>query len=382
VGAAAALGAWWLVRAPAIEHHAVKPPPDLDIDPPAMRARREAAFKLALMPDDPWSLAESLAASAAEAAASKPRCGVDQAPRPEEAATDELADGKPAMPAGPGYLAEMARLDTRLRTSVDPFDHAVADWLNVGGVQGSAQATEALAQRAMTTADPRIYALAFRACQPSSTTADASAPLAGSCAALSVRRWIELDPDNAAPWLFAFSQAVTAGDATGQQEAMTHMASASRFDDRLYLPAGAVAAHASGEEDMLAADYDLSRQAFQKTVGLFDPIGPLMQACRDKGGGDANRAQECEAIGDLMADHGDSLLLQVFGGALHFQATGDASRRDRDRAERTALSKHWSPATGMSECQVLRDGLKTVKRSAQIGELAAARERVREESAP
>jgi hypothetical protein len=31
---------------------------------------------------------------------------------------------------------------------------------------------------------------------------------------------------------------------------------------------------------------------------------------------------------------------------------------------------------------VLRDGLKTVKRSAQIGELAAARERVREESAP
>jgi hypothetical protein len=234
----------------------------------------------------------------------------------------------------------------------------------------------------MTTADARIYALAFRACRSSSTMADASAPQAGSCAALSVRRWIELDPDNAAPWLFAFSQAVTAGDATGQQEALTHMASASRFDDRLYLPAGAVAAHASGEEDMLAADHDLSRQAFQKTVGLFDPVGPLMQACRDKAGGDANRTQECEAIGDLMADHGDSLLLQVFGGALHFQATGDASRRDRYRAERTELSKHWSPATGMSECQVLRDDLKSIARSAQIGELAAARERVREESAP
>jgi hypothetical protein len=384
VGAVAAVAAWWLVRAPAIEHHAVRPPPDLDIDPPAMRARREAAFKLALMPDDPWTLAESLAASAAETPASKPRCGVDQAPRAAGAATegDQSGAGKPAKPAGPGYLAEMARLDTRLRTSVDPFDHAVADWLNVGGVQGSAQAVEALAQRAMTTADARIYALAFRACQPSSTTADASAPRAGSCAALSVRRWVELDPDNAAPWLFAFSQAVTAGDATGQQEAMTHMASASRFDDRLYLPAGAVAAHASGEEDMLAADYDLSRQAFQKTVGLFDPIGPLMQACRDKAGGDANRAQECEAIGDLMADHGDSLLLQVFGGALHFQATGDASRRERYRAERAELGKHWSPATGMSECQVLRDDLKSIARSAQIGELAAARERVREDSAP
>jgi hypothetical protein len=376
---------WWLVRAPAVEHHAVAPPPDIDIDPPAMHARREAAFKLALMPDDPWSFAESLAASMPEAPAAKSRCGVDQAPLAEAVATagDASAGGKPAKPAGPGYLAELARVDARMRSSVDPFDQAVADWLNVGGVQGSTQAIEALAQRALTTADPRIYALAFRACQtPASAAGEAPGPGAGSCPALSVRRWIELDADNAAPWLFAFSQAVASGDATAQQEALTRMASASRFDDGLYLAAGAVAAHASGEESMLAADYDLSQQAFQKTIGMFDPIGPLMQACRDKAGGDSNRAQQCQAIGDLMSERGDSLLLQTFGGALHFQATGDASRRDHDRAERAEMSKHWSPATGMSECQVVRDGLKAVARNAQIGELAAARERLRERTAP
>lgn len=377
-------GTWWL-RAPAIERHAAAPPPEIDIDPPGMRARREAALALAMAPDDPWTFAESLSASAPEAPAQKSRCGADQAPRADDATTegDARADGRLAKPAGPGYLAEMARLDTRLRTSIDPFDQAVADWLNVGGVQGSAQAVEALAQRAMTTADPRIYALAFRACQtPSPAPGDASAPLAGNCAELSVRRWIELDPDNAAPWLFAFSQAVAAGDATAQQEAMTRMASASRFDDRLYVPAAAVAAHASHDEDMLAADYDLSQQALRKTVGLFDPVGPLLQACHDKAGGDANRAQQCEAIGDLMSEHGDSLLLQAFGGALHFQATGDASRRDRYRAERTQMASHWSPATGLSECQVLRDGLKAVARSAQVGERVAARERLREHTAP
>jgi len=378
---ATALAGWWVVRGPAIERRVVAPPPDIDIDPPAMRARREAAFRLALSPDDPWAFAESLAASAPDAPAAKSRCGVDQAPRGEEAPAegDAAAEPRPAKPAGPGYLAEMARVDTRMRTSIDPFDQAVADWLNVGGVQGSAQAIESLAQRAMTTSDPRIYALAFRACQPASAViVDASVPLAGSCATLSVRRWIELDPDNAAPWLFAFSQASSAGDETGQQEAMTRMASARRFDDRLYVPAGAVAAHASGDEDALAADFDLSQQAFQKSMGMFDPIGPLMQACRDKAGGDANRAQQCEAIGDLMAEHGDSLLLQTFGGALHFQATGDASRRDRYRAERAEMGKHWSPATGPSECQVLRDGLRSVSRNAQVGELEAARERLRE----
>src|SRR5437016_10676925 len=112
---AAALAGWWVVRGPAIERHAAAPPPDIDIDPPAMRARREAAFKLALSPDDPWSFAESLAASAPDAPAAKSRCGVDQAPRGEEgpAEGDAAAEPRPAKPAGPGYLAEMARVDTR-----------------------------------------------------------------------------------------------------------------------------------------------------------------------------------------------------------------------------------------------------------------------------
>jgi len=59
-----ALAGWWVVRAPAVERAALAPPPDIDLDPPGMRARREAALALATMPDDPWTFAESLAVPA------------------------------------------------------------------------------------------------------------------------------------------------------------------------------------------------------------------------------------------------------------------------------------------------------------------------------
>ena len=388
VGAALlALAGWWVLRAPAIERHAIAPPPDIDIDPPAMRARREAALALAMMPDDPWTFAESLAASAPSALETISRCGVDQRPRGDAASGDVGAadDGRPAQPAGPAWRAELSRIDGVLQASADPFDRAVADWLDVGEQREPLQRLDTLAQRAMTTGDPRLYALAYRAChgrdrglEPS----DAPGSDATACAVLNARDWSALDPGNGVPWIYVFSQAVAAGDATAQQEALARMASASRFEDRLHVAAGVIAAHASPVADGLATDLDLSERAFRKSVGQNETFNVLMDACRDKAGGDANRAQQCQAIGDLLFSHGDNLLLQAMGSAVYLQATGDASRRDQGRAERAAMSKTWSPATGLSDCQMVRDGLKAVARSAQVGELAAARERMREGVAP
>ena len=85
MGAVVLAAVWWVLRAPAIEHHAVVPPPDIDIDPPAMRARREAALALALMPDDPWTFAESLAAAAPAKGVEKEDCGIEGRARFREA---------------------------------------------------------------------------------------------------------------------------------------------------------------------------------------------------------------------------------------------------------------------------------------------------------
>jgi hypothetical protein len=139
-----------------------------------------------------------------------------------------------------------------------------------------------------------------------------------------------------------------------------------------------IASHASREDAGLAADLDLVEEAFKRTVGDNESFNALMAACKDKAGGDANRAQQCAAIGERMFDHGDSLLMQAMGSVVVLRATGDPTLRDRGRAEREKMTRTWSPGTGLSDCGMVREGLNAALRSAQVGELEAARERVRQ----
>ena len=109
----------------------------------------------------------------------------------------------------------------------------------------------------------------------------------------------------------------------------------------------------------------------------FPEFQPLIQACRDQAGGDAELARTCHAISDTMFEHSDNLIIQSLSGALQFQMTGDASRRDVIRAERAVAQAHWSPATGFSECREMRDTMKQLLRKAQVGEVEAMREQAR-----
>lgn len=365
-----ALGAvaWWCWPRPHAQAVARDAAPAVAPPSPSDRARREAAVALAEMPADPWTLAESFAASAPD----KPRshCGADEAPQFADAVD---GDGRAAVPqtrpAGPHFLAVQHQVDATLRTSADPFDRAVADWLDVDDARSPADRLDALVQAATTTADPRVYALAYLSC--------AKGDPHGSCQLLSARQWANLDAGNGLPWLYVFDQATAAGDASGEQEALAHMAASARFDDRSQGPAGAVAAAAPDDDEGLAAVSALTIRAIGLSAADAMPITTLTSACRNRAGGDVNRVQQCQAISDVMFDHTDSLLLRAVGASLYYQSTGDASRRDIARAERATFGAHWSPATGFSECQEFRSSLKRAVRRARLGELEASREEAR-----
>lgn len=332
-------------------------------------ARRAAAIALARMPDDPWTFAEAVAASSPDGA--KAHCGEDERP---EFGDPQARDGTYVRaltkPAGPNYVAARRGIETALQSSADPFDRAVADWLNIDDARTPSARLEALVQQATTTTDPRVYALAFGDCT-------GGRRLPGPCAALNARQWAMLDAGNAMPWLYLFSDAVQAHDVSAQQEAMAHMAAATRFDDGAQAPAGAVAARVPDGDANLSAGYDLVLQASGMSAANTSAVRPLMDACRDKAGGDVNRAQQCEAVADAMFERSDSMVLRLMGAALYYRATGDPSRRDVARGERAVFASHWSPATGFSECQAARDGLRSALRNAAIGEVEAARERSR-----
>jgi hypothetical protein len=362
--------AWWVLRAPALEHQAAAPPPDIDIDPPAMRARRQAAIALATMPDDPWSFAESLAASAPVKAAEKEDCGVGDGPRYDKPAGEEdllVQTGGPSL----RYMNAQAGVDASLRSSGDALDRAVADLINVGDMRSDAGRDEAVVQQAVVTTDARLYALGYGLCH----AARSPAP---SCAAISLERWTQIDPGNGIPWVDMLAQAQARGDAAGVQTAMARLASASRFDIHLSAAAGAVVSRLPEDERDLAAVNELTFKAFTQAAVLpLPPFQPLLQTCRNEAGGDERLAQACRAISDVMYEHSDNLISQSISGALLQQTTGDGSRREMIRAERAVLAAHWSPATGFSECHEMRDSMKKLLRSAQVGEVEAMREQAR-----
>jgi hypothetical protein len=361
--------AWWFVRTPLIAGP-VASPPAIDVEPPAMRARREAALALATMPDDPWTLAESLAASAPVKVAEKEDCGIADGPRYDKSSASEgprvLIGG-----ASPRYLGAQQRLDAALRSSADPLDRAVADLINVGGMRSESGRVEAVAQQAAAATDPRLYAVGFGLCRG----AGAGAP---SCRSISLERWIELDPGNGVPGMWMVAQAQARGDAAGARAALLHLATATRFDVRYGSVGGAVARRAPKDELELAAVDELAVEAVGVTAAMpYPSFQPLLLACRGQAGGDEELARACRAISDVMFDHTDNAIVEGVGGALLWQTTGDNSRREIIRAERAVAAAHWSPATGFSECGEMRDSLNKMRRTAQVGEVEAMREQAR-----
>jgi hypothetical protein len=375
VGVALAVaGGWWYLRGPAIERHAVAPPPDIDIDLPAMRAQRDAAIALATLPDDPWSLAESLAASASAAASEPDReredCGI--ADGPQFARTDS-SDAAPPLTRGAGvrWLAAQARVDAALRASADPLDRVTADFVDAVDVLADGGHANAVIQQAALSSDPRVVALGHALCERERRS-DAA------CAALSAQRWSQVDPGNGMPWIELLGQAQARGDEVGVREAMAHLATATTFAMRLYGPAGAIAQRLPADSRDLAAASDLMTRSIGEAAALPMPaFRPLMDVCRNEAGGDEARARQCRAISDTLYAHSDEMIPFMLSGRLWEQTTGDPARRDSIRAEVAVAHAHWSPGTGLAPCRDMRDQIRRTDRLARVGAVEAMREESR-----
>jgi hypothetical protein len=164
---------------------------------------------------------------------------------------------------------------------------------------------------------------------------------------------------------------------------MTQLAGATRFDLRFFAPAGAVARHLPADGRELAAVADLAGRSITQAAALpLPPFMALFDVCRHEAGGDAVRARQCREISDAMYAHSDTLITFGISGALLFQTSGDTSRRDLIKAERTVFSAHWSPGTGFAPCKDLRATVRKLDREAQIGEVEAMREESRKFVAP
>ena len=303
-------------------------------------------------------------------------CGTAQGPA---FAPAEIRDGvivaDQVKAAGPGWLNTQTRIDSALRSSADPFDHAVADLVNAGHMRTPAGRLDALVQAAAASSDSRVYSLAFRACYAAAHVSPIfkePAPPA-SCGLLTARHWASLDPNNGVPWLAVLAQVGEDEDLPGQQYALAHLATATRFDEHQWQAAAAVLAQEPAQGANELATYDLAMNAWSSLAHVG--LGPLTALCQNHAGGDAALAARCAAIATTMVDRSDSWGLRFTGASLSVYLGGDETRRKAIGAERAALVARERNEMPTSNCGLLRFQMQQMLRNGQIGEVAAARER-------
>lgn len=279
--------------------------------------------------------------------------------------------------AGVGYTGAMQRIDAALRSTGDPYDQAVADALNIGGLRSQEARMASVIQDAESSHDARIESLAFAACsgivqwQPIGQRPLPSIPV---CVRLNARDWARDDPGNGVPWLYALQQADQVDDHAAQREALLQLSLATRFDMRVGSAAAAVARVRVPSDADLAAQFTLAVQA----NGMeFAPFHAVTSRCLNKGGGDLDMAASCHAIAAHMLDDADSFIVQAIGGSIRKQVTGDGARLEQVRRDMRAFGQRWAEQSDEAPCGVERQMLRRLVEVGRHGEVALMKEELK-----
>ena len=307
-------------------------------------------------------------ASAVAHLANDPRCVIKDTPPTTSA--DASADSNSPVPApvvDPRAQASRARLLARLAGSADPYANAVALWLDVdvdSDENHLAERRRGLAAMAASSQDPGLYSLALRTCWRR---------LDHACQALSARRWSELDPDNAMPWMMMLDEAATRQDVSGVEEALFHVTHARRLAERPLAPLKPIVDAAGDDPESMVAARSLAIDAIGISAAQVAPIA--YTACARATAADANLWQQCVAMVDVLEHRSDTLMARGAGARMDRRLTGNVEPGQRLSTQARALLALELAAT--SSCDDLRAKLAVMRRMAVEGEVAVARDLAR-----
>ncbi|MBX3621874.1 MAG: hypothetical protein KF891_18030 [Rhizobacter sp.] len=230
----------------------------------------------------------------------------------------------------------------------------------------ASQARDALAQMAVATRSPGVYAWAMRACQRERGS--------GACALLSADQWARLEPGNAIAWLNVAADAQARGDSAGVAEAMYRVSHASRSDARWGALVGVVLARVPADTGLLAkAGLAMDVAAVDTRAEI--PLVAASQYCSVPAVRDANRQQVCAAVAEVLATRGSTLVEASLGATLGQRVGWPAERVAAAADERDAMAQlsRLPQPPGVWSCAGLVKVLSQLTEVGQHGELAALR---------
>ncbi len=231
---------------------------------------------------------------------------------------------------------------------------------------------DALARLAESTVDPTVYAWAFSAC--------ARAKGAFGCQSIGAAQWTRLDPDNAVAWLALADEARTQGDTAGVDDAMYHVASATRLDGDEARLAATLLDHVPAGESALFGAASLAAMALGFSMSAAAEQGQTIASyCGPSGLADANRRESCDRIARLAVERGTSFTAWQLGFSIGRRVGWPAERLRALEAERVAMT---SPASRpeptvvtRASCETAQDHVRDIRDLAEFGQVEAMRRR-------
>ena len=232
---------------------------------------------------------------------------------------------------------------------------------------------EQLIGLATTTQDPDIYSIAVGFCHTGLGDGEAPVPL---CRRLSLSEWAKLDPDNAVPWLANAAAARQKGDSWAESAAFAQASQAHKVDgdnEALLTTAMAVfpadatlSARFAAELRLWGYDAARARPDFSELSRYCTPTALEQSQVHD----------QCEAMADLLVDHGGTLLDFSRGRLIGQRLGWPAARVDPLAQEKDALLQLLASKAGAEDwsCGHMAWTDNFLQRRLQIGELAALRE--------
>lgn len=271
------------------------------------------------------------------------------------------------MRADPGQFARATALLLAITSSDGPR------WLALFGLapDDHANALDQLARLAVSSTDPKVYALAYKACGGSGNVGH------GACQLINAEQWARLDPQNAAPWLFMLWAASERKDRAAQEEALHRIASARRQSLGYFDTAGAVLDATPDDDGAQLAAWLLVGEVIGVEAAVGIPgLTPLRKACMGEALVDANRLQTCSAIAEVLTERSDTSLDRGIGLSIGKNVGWPAERYERLVAESTAYSMAMMSNDSSADdfgCAKLRRDMARMRDRAAIGEIASMR---------
>lgn len=268
-----------------------------------------------------------------------------------------------------------ARIVAAMRADPSDLAQAAALWLTMMATGADApRVRDALVQKALSSSDPRAYALAFNSCGGDRRSE-------GACPMLNAGQWARLDPANVSPWLAMLAEASARKDRAAEDEALHRMATARRSELGTFALPGLVVNAAPADDASVFAAWAMANEMINAASAWGMPgYQHLSDACRGAALRDTNRRQTCAAIAEVLSDQSDTVTERMFGTLIGVHVGWPAERVDRVRGEYAAYEASLSASVppgnsprGIS-CAGLRRDLDALRRLASLGETGVLRE--------